>query len=65
MIFWFLSDIDMGAAVMLMESFDQLSRKDKYAWDVSDLILISLSGDILDHLIQIYGHVRFHNNDPL
>lgn len=40
MIFWFVSDVDMGAAVMLMESFDQLSRKDKYAWDVSAFVLI-------------------------
>jgi hypothetical protein len=24
-------------AVMLMESFDRVSRKEKYAWDVSDI----------------------------
>jgi hypothetical protein len=28
---------DQITAVMLMESFDRLSRKEKYAWDVNDL----------------------------
>lgn len=58
MSFWFASDTEMGVAVMLMETFDQLSRKDKYVWDVSDVVEIFLSGDIIEHYSQIYGHVR-------
>ncbi len=29
-----LSDTTCSSAVMLMETFDKLSRKDKYVWDV-------------------------------
>lgn len=45
---------------MLMETFDRLTRKEKYVWDVSDLTHDTPSKDMLTQrsLIQIYGHVR-------
>ena len=30
-----MSEADATAAVMLMETFDRLTRKEKYVWDVS------------------------------
>ena len=44
--------IDNGVAVMLMETFDRLTRKEKFVWDVSGLagsygrVLTRLSADI-------------------
>jgi hypothetical protein len=41
---------------MLMETFDRLSRKEKYVWDVSDLSQMLLHE--LNKVEQIIGHVR-------
>lgn len=45
---------------MLMETFDRLSRKEKYVWDVSANIADTMSCNSNGRIVlQMYGHVRF------
>ena len=53
-------DLSERLAVMLMETFDRLSRKDKYVWDVSTVLFEDTTLRVR-YLIcfQMYGHVGF------
>jgi hypothetical protein len=55
----------MKLAVMLMETFDRLSRQDKYVWDVSQLSEEVSVLPIKYHGLKIIGHVRPFMSDML
>lgn len=41
---------------MLMETFNRLTRKDKYVWDVS-IFLKARTSPFTHNALQMYGHV--------
>lgn len=49
---------DSATAVMLMETFDRVTRKDKYVWDVSVRRSIPSNHLLMASFMQIVGHVR-------
>lgn len=67
-LFWFqlqrntVRSTDSSVAVMLMETFDRLTRKDKYVWDVR--ILNRIPWLMLTVIWQIYGHVGHNHTTP-
>ena len=53
-------DLPQISAIMLMESFNRVSRKEKYAWDVSDIWYSFRSVSTQVRMLQMFGHVRLY-----